>query len=117
MVAPVVAPVVAAAALAGCGPPPPQAPVGVASKVSGALTTIAAQCGEAYRARAFDPRADLGQFDRGATASARTLLREARSHPRWIYQGMTLAQERAQARARLTECGLGSAAGILRGGG
>jgi hypothetical protein len=100
---------------AGCGAPPPQAPVGVASKLSAALTTIAAMCGESYRAQAFSSAPDLGRLEREASSSAETLANDARRHPRWIYQGATLAQLRAQARARLTECDLRSAARRLGG--
>jgi hypothetical protein len=100
----------AALTLAACGPPPPQAPVEVASKVSSALTTIAAMCGESYRAQAFSPAPDLARFQRAASSSAETLAHDAQRHPNWIYQGMTLAQLRHQARARLRECGLGAAA-------
>jgi hypothetical protein len=100
---------------AGCGAPQPQAPVGVASKVSSALTTIAAMCGESYRAQAFSSAPDLGRLEREASSSAQTLADDARRHPQWIYQGATLAQLRAQARARLTECKLRSAARLLTG--
>ncbi len=50
--------VVAAAlapAIAGCGPPPPQAPTAQADRLSDSLSQIAQDCGEAYQVGAFAP--------------------------------------------------------------
>jgi hypothetical protein len=107
---------VACAVLAGCGPPPPQAPVAQASKISSATTTIAAVCGESYREQAFSASPPLTGLNAIATSSVGTLLTISRHHPGWIYQGSTMTQIDAQSARLLRECGLTGAARVLRGG-
>jgi hypothetical protein len=107
---------VTCAALAGCGAPPPQAPVAQASKISSATTTIAAACGESYREQAFSASPSLAGLEAVATSSAHVLMEIARRHPGWIYQGSTVSQIDAQSVSLLRGCGLTGAARALRGG-
>lgn len=103
----------AALSLAACGAPSPQAPMAQASVISTATTTIAAACGESYRAQAFSPHASLDRFDATASTAARQLAAIGRRHPEWIYQGATVAKIDALSAALLRECGLRRAAEIL----
>ncbi|HWE10505.1 MAG TPA: hypothetical protein VG325_14225 [Solirubrobacteraceae bacterium] len=95
---------------AACGAPPPQAPVAQASIISGALTTIAASCGEAYRLEAFTPHPDLTGLESTAGASAGKLARISSRHPGWIYQGDTLAKIDTLSVQSLRACSLTRAA-------
>lgn len=95
---------------AGCGPPPPQAPVAQASVISTALATISAACGESYRLQEFTPQPDLSGLKATARASVAKLAPISRRHPEWIYQGATLAKIDALSAQLLRGCGLGAAA-------
>ncbi|HWD76298.1 MAG TPA: hypothetical protein VG371_14245 [Solirubrobacteraceae bacterium] len=103
----------AALLVAACGAPPPQPPVGQASIISGALTTIAASCGEAYRLEAFTPHPDLSGLESMAGASAGKLARISSRHPGWIYQGDTLARIDTLSVQYLRGCSLTRAAETL----
>lgn len=106
--------VACAALVAGaCGAPPPQAPVAQASIISGALTTIAASCGEAYRLEAFTPHPDLSALESMAGASAGKLAGISSRHPGWIYQGATLASLDTLSVRYLRGCSLTRAARTL----
>jgi hypothetical protein len=107
---------VGAAALGagGCGAPPPQAPVAQASIISGALTTIAASCGESYRLQAFTPHPDMSGLESTAGASAGKLARISSRHPEWIYQGDTLAKIDTLSARSLRACSLTRAASTLQ---
>ncbi len=107
----------AALALGACGPLPPQAPVGQASVISGALTTIAASCGESYRLQEFASHPDLAGPEAAAGDSARKLERIRVRHPEWVYQGETLTQIAGASIEDLDDCSLSGAARILRAGG
>jgi hypothetical protein len=103
-----------AAASAGCGPPPPQAPVGQAEKVASALSGIAAACGESYQQHAFAPRRPLSaSLVASATMRARELADVARRNRAWIYQGETLGELVVASSSHLKECGLSAAASPL----
>jgi len=104
----------AALAAAGCGALPPEAPVGQASIVSGALTTIAATCGESYRLQEFTPHPDLSGLEATAAASARRLQRIRVGHPGWVYQGETLTQIAGTSVQDLDACALPGAARVLQ---
>jgi hypothetical protein len=106
--------VVGAAAVSGCGPLPPQAPVAQASTISSALTTIIAACGESYRLQAFHPGADLSSLDATAASSAGKLAGISAKHPAWVYQGKTLAQIDALSVDQLKGCSLTRAARVLK---
>lgn len=110
----VVGAVCAALCVAACGALPPQAPVAEASIVSTALGTIAASCGEAYRAQEFNPHPDLSGLEKMASQSAARLARISAHHPGWVYQGQTLAQLDALSIQYLEGCSLPRAARVLR---
>lgn len=103
-----------AAAISACGPLPPQAPVAQASKISTALTTIVAACGESYRLQEFTAHPDLSGLDATAASSAGTLAAVAIRHPAWVYQGKTLAQISALSEGQLRSCALPRAARVLK---
>lgn len=105
-----------ALASGGCGATPPQAPVGAASAISDALTSIAAACGESYRLQAFTPHPDLTGLETSAAASARRLAPLVREHPQWIYQGDTLTEIARLSAADLRGCALPRAAAALAPG-
>lgn len=105
-----------AAAVAGCGALPPEAPVPVAGVVSRALTTIASACGESYRLQEFTPHPDLSGLEATAGASARRLAPIVRRHPRWIYQSDTLTEIAHESAADLRGCSLPQAAAALPSG-
>jgi hypothetical protein len=107
---------VACAALgaSACGSLPPQAPVGQASVISGALTTIAASCGQSYRLREFTPHPDLSGLEATAAQSARKLEAIRARHPKWVYQGETLTQIAGASVQSLEACSLSRAGQILR---
>jgi hypothetical protein len=102
--------------VSACGLLPPEAPVGQASVVSRALTTIAAACGESYRLQEITPRPDLGGLELTATSSAGTLERIRARHPDWVYQGETLTQIAGASVRDLNACSLPGAARILQVG-
>jgi hypothetical protein len=104
----------AALGAGACGALPPQAPVGQASVISGALTTIAASCGESYRLQEFTPHPDLGRLEATASTSARSLQRIRARHPQWVYQGETLTQIAGATVRYLNDCSLSGASRILR---
>jgi hypothetical protein len=104
----------AALVVSACGAPPPQAPVAQASIISGALTTIAASCGEAYRLEAFTPHPDLSGLESMAGAGAGKLAEISSRHPGWIYQGDTLAKIDTLSIQYLRGCSLNRAAETLQ---
>jgi hypothetical protein len=100
--------------LAGCGPPPPQAPTPQADLLSDALSMIAQDCGEASQATALTAHApDLPAIDADARGRARELAGVFRRNPAWIYQGDTVRQLVALSADYLRECHLARAAADL----
>jgi hypothetical protein len=94
--------------LAGCGAPPPQAPLPYAKKLDSATSGIATDCGEAYQLTAFPGgrRSDLITLDDNASTSVRKLALVWRQNPDWIYQGETVRQIVGESLEYLGSCGL-----------
>jgi 3-deoxy-D-manno-octulosonate 8-phosphate phosphatase KdsC-like HAD superfamily phosphatase len=103
-----VAALLAVAALAGCGAPPPQAPLPQAKKLDASTSDLATECGLTYQVTAFagDHRKDLANLERQAIASARSLATVYARNPAWIYQGETVHDIVRDALSMLHTCGL-----------
>ncbi len=108
--------IAAAVWLAGCGPPPPQAPPSQAKKLDASTSDLSTECGLTYQVTAFggDHREDLANLESQAVASARSLASVYRRNPDWIYQGETVRQIVTDAVAMLHACGLTQAERKLR---
>jgi hypothetical protein len=104
-----------AAALAGCGPTPPQAPHAQAKKLGASTSDISTECGLTYQVTAFpgDHRKDLASLQNQAQASVRSLASVYAENPQWIYQGETVGQIVIDAITMLKACGLPHAARTL----
>lgn len=113
---PLLAALSAAIALAGCGPPPPQAPVQAAKKLDASTSDISTECGLAYQVTAFpgDHRRDLANLEATARPSVRSLASVYAQNPAWIYQGETVRQIVVDAVEMLRACGLTRAERTLR---
>jgi hypothetical protein len=107
--------IAAAVALAGCGPPPPQAPPTQAKKLDASTSDLSTECGLAYQVTAFpgDHRKDLANLETQAMASARSLASVYHRNPEWIYQGATVRQIVNDGVTMLHACGLSAAADTL----
>jgi hypothetical protein len=105
----------AAVALAGCGAPPPQAPLPQAKKLSASTGDISTECGLAYQVTAFpgDHDKELASLERQAMASAHSLASVYARNPAWIYQGETVRDIVRDAVSMLNTCGLDRAARAL----
>lgn len=102
---------VAAAALAGCGPTQPQAPTSEAHKLDSALGGISYTCGEADQIAAFGDDANgVAALDRTASFYVDRLVSVYRRNQAWIYQGETVRQLVKDAASTLESCGLHGAA-------
>jgi hypothetical protein len=103
--------IAAAVLLAGCGPPPPQAPPSQAKKLDASTSDLSTECGLAYQVTAFpgDHRKDLANLETQAMASARSLASVYHRNPDWIYQGATVRQIVGDALSMLDACGLNQA--------
>jgi hypothetical protein len=108
---PPLAALLAAIALAGCGPQPPQAPAHEAKKLDAATSDISTECGLAYEVTAFprDHGKDLANLEAEADASVRSLASVYVSNPKWIYQGETVGEVVSDALSMLHACGLSRA--------
>jgi hypothetical protein len=108
--------IAAAVSLAGCGPPPPQAPPSQAKKLDASTSDLSTECGLAYQVTAFpgDHRKDLANLETQAMASARSLASVYHRNPDWIYQGATVGQIVTDALSMLHACGLTQAERTLR---
>ena len=104
-----------AAALAGCGPTPPQAPHAQAKKLGASTGDISTECGLTYVVTAFpgNHRKDLASLQKQAAASVRSLASVYAENPKWIYQGETVDQIVVDAITMLKACGLPHAARTL----
>jgi hypothetical protein len=104
-----------AAALAGCGPTPPQAPHTQAKKLGASTSDISTECGLTYQLTAFpgNHRKELASLQKQAQASARSLASVYAKNPKWIYQGETVGQVVIDAITMLKACGLPHAARAL----
>jgi hypothetical protein len=103
-------------AVAGCGPPPPQAPFRQAKKLDASTSDISTECGLTYQVTEFpgDHRKDVANLERNAMLSVRTLASVYHRNPAWIYQGETVGQIVTDATAMLNACGLTQAERTLR---
>jgi hypothetical protein len=110
-----IAAAVAAAALAGCGPTPPQAPGPEAHRLNKALSTFSTACGHATEIQEFtnDARA-MTITEHQAQSQVPHLARVYRQNSDWIFQGKTVAELVQMSVAFLDECGLHQAADSLR---
>jgi hypothetical protein len=99
---------VTAAALAGCGSTPPQAPLPYARKLDASTSDLSTACGEASQVMAFEGqnRAHLAGIEGAAERSARKLASVYRRNPDWIYQGETVGEIVIEAKRLLRSCGL-----------
>lgn len=104
-----------AAALAGCGPTPPQAPHAQAKKLGASTGDISTECGLTYQLTAFpgNHRKELAGLQKQAQASVRSLASVYAKNPKWIYQGETVGQIVIDAITMLKTCGLPHAARAL----
>lgn len=105
---PLLTALLAAIVLAGCGPPPPQAPFAQAKKLDASTGDLSTECGLTYQVTAFpgDHRTPLASLESQAMASARSLASVYHLDPEWIYQGETLRQIVRDALSMLNACGL-----------
>jgi hypothetical protein len=102
---------VAALALAGCGPTPPQAPGPEAHQLNLTLSAISSACGQAAEIQAFSKSARaMAVTDHQAQKEIPTLVRIYRRNPNWIFQGKSVAQLVQLSISYLDECGLHAAA-------
>ena len=106
---------VALAALAGCGPTPPQAPGPEAHRLNKALSTFSSACGHAAEIQEFtnDARA-MTITEHQAQKQIGPLIDIYRRNPDWIFQGKSVAELVQMSSKFLDECGLHVAARRLR---
>jgi hypothetical protein len=111
----ILAPLLVASALVGCGATPPQAPFPQAKKLDSSTGDISTACGLSYQVTAFpgDHRTDLANLEAIASSSARKLASVYARNPAWIYQGETVRQVVVDAVTMLRACGLSGAATAL----
>jgi hypothetical protein len=104
-----------AAAPAGCGPTPPQAPPAAAARLDTSLSQISSACGLMYQESAFapPPAARRAALESAATAQARKLAAVYARDPRWIYQGETVRTIVGESHSALGSCGLTRARAAL----
>lgn len=104
------------AAVAGCGPLPPQAPLAYAKKLGTATSDISTACGFAYQLTAFPGQhaRDLKHLEAEAITDARKLEQVFRRNRNWVFQGDTVAEISSDAVSMLESCGLHKAAHQLR---
>lgn len=94
----------ALAALAGCGPTPPQAPKHEAEKIDHSTGVLSSACGEASQISAFG--GDPSVLEENAASNALDLAAVYRRNRNWIYQGETVHKIVHDAITLLEECGL-----------
>lgn len=103
------------AALAGCGPRPPQAPGPQAHRLNEALSRLSTACGHAVEIQAFTNSArDMAVTEHQAQAQVPALVAIYRQDPGWVFQGKTVRQLVTMSASYLDECGLHAAARSLR---
>jgi hypothetical protein len=97
--------------LAGCGPPPPQAPPGEAARLDTALSGISTACGLADQITAFPPAPanQMAVLEATASTQATKLAGVFHRNPGWIYQGETVSRIVNDGIAMLGSCGLSQA--------
>ncbi len=107
--------VLGAGALAGCGPPPPQAPLAYAKRLDESTGGISTACGLAYQVTAFpgQHQPDLAVLEATAISDARKLATVYKRNPEWIYQGDKVHTLVVDSLTLLRQCGLHQAAAAL----
>ena len=105
-----------AAAIAGCGALPPQAPLRYAKKLDSATSGISTACGEAYRVMAFpgNHAHDLDELEVTAATDVHKLANVFKRNRKWVYQGFTVAEIASDGVSMLDSCGLHRAANALK---
>jgi hypothetical protein len=108
-------PLVLAAALAGCGPTPPQPPYHEAKKLAASTGDISTECGLAFQVTAFpgNHKKNLANLESSAMHSVRSLASVYAHNRTWIYQGETVGAIVLDAVSMLNSCGLNHAATTL----
>ena len=105
----------ATAALAGCGPTPPQAPGPEAHQLNLSLSTISGACGHAAEIQTFENGArDMKITEHQAQSALPALARIYKRNPDWVFQGKHVSQLVQMSSSYLDECGLHVAARRLR---
>ena len=107
--------VLLAVAACGCGPTPPQAPLGQAKKLDEALSGISSACGLSQQVTAFPGghQPNLTTLDDTAISDAQKLASVYARNPKWIYQSDTVRALVRDSISILHECGLHDAASVL----
>lgn len=104
-----------ASVVVGCGPTPPQAPLGQAKKLDESLGGISTACGEAYQLAAFaaNNQHELITLEATASSDAQKLASVYARNPEWIYQDETIRGLVHDSWSTLSSCGLLEAARAL----
>jgi uncharacterized protein YjiS (DUF1127 family) len=103
------------AAVAGCGPTPPQAPGPEAHRLNTALSTFSTACGHAAEIQAFTHSGRAMTItEHQAQSKVPVVAAIYRRNPSWIFQGKTVAELVSMSERLLDECGLHQAADRLR---
>jgi hypothetical protein len=107
--------IVLIAALSGCGPTPPQAPLGQAKKLDESLGGISTACGLSQQVTAFPGhhQPNLSTLEDTAISDAQKLASVYARNPKWIYQSDTVRALVRDSISTLHECGLHDAAAVL----
>jgi hypothetical protein len=110
-----IAVVVVAVAIAGCGAAPRQAPLPDARTLNSATGTIATTCGESYQVHEFDAadKRELRRLDSTAITAAGRLAVVFHRNAAWVFQGVTVAEIAADGESMLDACRLHRAANVL----
>jgi Flp pilus assembly protein TadG len=104
-----------AAAMAGCGATPPQAPKKQADVLNTATGGISTACGLASQVTAFSGghEPDLTTLQDTALVNVRLLASVYRRNPRWVFQNDTVRELVSDSVTMLRSCGLGRPAQAL----
>jgi hypothetical protein len=107
--------ILAALTVAGCGPPPPQAPLDQAKKLDQSTSGISTTCGLTYQVTAFpgNHQPDLAVLQATASSDVTKLASVYARNPKWIYQGDTIHTIVEESLSMLHQCGLTGAASTL----
>jgi hypothetical protein len=103
------------AAMGGCGPTPPQAPLPEAKKLDESLSGISSACGLSQQVTAFpgNHQPNLLTLEDTAISDAQKLASVYARNPKWIYQSDTVRALVRDSISTLHECGLHGAAAVL----
>jgi hypothetical protein len=108
-------PILLVAAIAGCGPTQPQAPLSEAKKLDESTSGISTACGLSYQVTAFPGHhePDLSVLEATASTAANKLASVYVRNPGWIYQGEPVHAIVEDSLTMLRQCGLSRAARTL----